>query len=215
MAPQSVQTLNNLGRSLIRQGEAVSAVPYLSLARERAHPPLLSVVEGNLRLARESAVGVPPREANGAAATQLERLGAREHFLHTGAAAPRQLVADGEPARSAVSASSRSAATSWAVEISNGTGRSRMAAKMASFLRAQDVPATRLTNADNFAHLETLLMFSPGQEAHASWIAALLPVPARTVPVDRQATEVRVVLGMDLVTFDRELLTKDVGSSQP
>src|SRR5262245_6045313 len=52
IAPQSVQTLNNLGRSLLRQGEFGSAVPYLSLARERAQPPLLSIVEENLHLAK-------------------------------------------------------------------------------------------------------------------------------------------------------------------
>ena len=212
LAPQSVQTLNNLGRSLIRQGDAGSAVPYLSLARERAQPPLVSVVEGNLHLAQQSAAGVPSREANASSAAPLERTGAREHLLHTGAAAPRPLVAVGELARPAESESPRQAPTSWAVEISNGAGRSRMAARMGSFLRAKDVPVKRLTNADNFAHQETLVLFRPGQEAHASWVAALLPVPARTVPVDQQATDVRVLLGLDLLTFHRALLAQGAGS---
>jgi LytR cell envelope-related transcriptional attenuator len=86
-----------------------------------------------------------------------------------------------------------------------------MAARMGSFLRAKDVPVKRLTNADNFAH-ETLVLFRPGQETHASWVAALLPVSARTVPVDQQATDVRVLLGLDLVTFHRALLAQGAGS---
>ncbi|MFL5332537.1 MAG: LytR C-terminal domain-containing protein [Geminicoccaceae bacterium] len=133
-------------------------------------------------------------------------------MLHTGAAAPRQLVAGREHVSSAESESPRSADTSWAVEISNGAGRSRMAARMGSFLRGKDAPVKRLTNADNFAHLETLVMFRRGQEAHASWIAALLPISTRTVPVDRQAADVRVLLGQDLATFDRDLLAQDAGS---
>jgi tetratricopeptide (TPR) repeat protein len=218
IAPQSAATMNNLGRSLLRQGAAAAALPYLVAAREQAGPAQLAVVEANLADARRIAAAPAARGGAASPDVALERVGAREHLLRTGPS-PRRLIPGGEVSARAARAPpaverSRSLKPPL-IEISNGTGCNRMAARTASFLRSQGIAVARLTNADSFGYRTTLVLFRPGHEQEAFRVAALLPAPVQPAPAEAQSADVRVVLGHDLAGFDRQLQAQEAGADVP
>jgi hypothetical protein len=94
------------------------------------------------------------------------------------------------------------------LEIANGTGRTRMAARFGDWLRSEGLPGGRLRNAAHFSHERTVVSYrDPANKAAARRLAALLP-SATTVQMDaQQGSDLRVVLGADLLAFDSSLMT--------
>jgi tetratricopeptide (TPR) repeat protein len=202
--PDAPATLNNLGRSLLRQGAAGAALAPLGRARDRAGPADLVVIDSNLAAARArlgagaaAPSGLGPAPGGLAAPTAVERVGARLHLLRTGAAGP-QIP---RPAAPAAGLSS-----SFTFEVTNGTGRNRMAARLAALLGPQLGARGRLTNADNFEYASSTVHYRKGCEADAARVANLLPVPVVLTEADGQDADVRLLLGRDLLGLDDRLL---------
>lgn len=93
-------------------------------------------------------------------------------------------------------------------EISNGTGRRGMAARMRDHLAQSGVPADRLTNADHFAYAASAIFYRPGFENSAAVLGRPLPVQVDLIRDDEQSSDVRLRLGSDLLDFDLQLLKK-------
>lgn len=92
------------------------------------------------------------------------------------------------------------------VEISNGTGRSRMAARTHDFLSGNGVAVRWLTNADHYGHRETTIYYTPGWQNHARRLARLFPAEVDFQLIDSHRSDLRVELGADLNEFDRTVL---------
>lgn len=94
------------------------------------------------------------------------------------------------------------------LEISNGAGRLRMAARMGRYLVGRGMSNSRLTNAKSFTNQVSVLYFKPGHIANAKSLRGVLPVHPdlrRNVALE---TDLRLVLGGDLLSFDRGLISK-------
>ncbi|RKQ61194.1 tetratricopeptide repeat protein [Vogesella indigofera] len=87
-------------------------------------------------------------------------------------------------------------------EVSNGNGITGMARRVNQALLAQGYPAARLTNSKPFRQPVTVVEYRPGYAGVAARLSASLPLkPAITEKVDlRQSTDVRLVLGRDVMT---------------
>lgn len=91
------------------------------------------------------------------------------------------------------------------VEISNGAGRSHMAARFRNFLRERDTTVRRITNARPFNHGTSVVLYRQGWEQQAKKLASMLPVAARTEANEAVRDDIRIILGHDLLAFDRKL----------
>jgi hypothetical protein len=95
--------------------------------------------------------------------------------------------------------------TAAQITVSNCVGRTHMARRFGNFLAAKDLPVRHITNAPPFDCKKTRLLARAGREPQAEAVARLLPV-AITVENDGATTDdIRLVLGRDLVAFDRTL----------
>jgi hypothetical protein len=91
------------------------------------------------------------------------------------------------------------------VEVSNGTGRLDMAARIRDYLEAEGIVVKRLTNAGHYRHQETIIFYRSGWRAYAENLARLLPAVVDLDGRDGQESDVRLELGGDLLDFDRGL----------
>ena len=91
------------------------------------------------------------------------------------------------------------------IEVSNGTGRLSMAARIREYLEDRGIVVRRLTNADNFRHMETTIFYRAGWRAYAEDLARLLPAVIDLEGRVGQNTDVRLEIGGDLLNFDRGL----------
>lgn len=99
------------------------------------------------------------------------------------------------------------------VEVSNGAGRLRLAARVSAYLRSQDMPVSYLTNARRFDHMMTIIFYKPGMRGRAEAFAAKLPIAADLRENSDQYSDVRILLGGDILDFDREkLFLADIGA---
>lgn len=93
-----------------------------------------------------------------------------------------------------------------AIEVSNGTGRRRMAARFRGYLADRGVVALNLSNADHFGHMETTIYFRAGFREQALDLSAQFPVDIDLTQLNEQRAEIRIELGGDLLDFDRTAL---------
>ncbi len=100
-----------------------------------------------------------------------------------------------------------------AIEVSNGTGRLHMAARMRAFFGTVGVGVGRLTNANHYSHMETTIFYRDGWKHYAEYLARILPAIVDLSGNDDQATDIRVELGADLLDFDRDMFYADRKSS--
>lgn len=99
------------------------------------------------------------------------------------------------------------------VEVSNGAGRLRLAARVSAYLKSQDLPVSYLTNARRFDHMATIIFYKPGMRGRAEAFAAKLPIAADLRENTDQYSDVRILLGGDILDFDREkLYLADIGA---
>ncbi len=91
------------------------------------------------------------------------------------------------------------------VEVSNGTGRLDMAARIRDHLEAKGIVVKRLTNAEHYRHQETIIFYRSGWRAYAEYLARMLPAVVDLDGRPGQDSDVRLELGGDLLEFDRGL----------
>ncbi|MCZ6609876.1 MAG: tetratricopeptide repeat protein [Alphaproteobacteria bacterium] len=94
------------------------------------------------------------------------------------------------------------------LEISNGAGRLHMAARMRRYLVGHGMSNSRLTNAKSFNNQVSVLYFKPGHMANAKSLRGVLPVPPDLRRNAVLGSDLRLVLGGDLLSFDRGLISK-------
>lgn len=92
------------------------------------------------------------------------------------------------------------------IEVSNGAGRLRMAARMNRYLQTEGVAPGRLTNARSFNNQKSVLYFLPGHVSKAKLVSDLLPMQPELRENAGLETHLRLVLGGDLLNFDRDLI---------
>jgi hypothetical protein len=94
------------------------------------------------------------------------------------------------------------------IEVSNGTGRAGMAARMREFLASNSVDILRLSNAESYTKRHSTLFYRDGWKARAVQVAQVLPTKVRLQLVVDQAADIRIELGADLLNFDANLLSE-------
>ncbi len=202
LAPGNAVVLNNKGWSHYLRGRDDLAAFYLQRARAAAATDTRAAtsIAGNLRHVEArraaargertvTAMDTPPDDV------RLERLSRREHRL----ALPTR--AEALPLPTPATAVSAPAT----VEVSNGTGRAGMAARMAAHLRAREVTVERLTNAAHFSHRRSLILYRPAHATAARALAERLPADVEMRATPEQTVPLRLLLGADLLEFDRSL----------
>lgn len=226
LQPGDVQTMNNLGYSLLLRRRARDAADLLTQAAAAA--PGDALIARNLSLAMAEAKTEPeppgaeppppaaaPREPAKPVplGPWLERSARAVMTLRTDLAAYRQAVeldaepaialpaAPPEPVPTPVPVAAAAAASACAVELANGNGRAGAAARLRT--RLKGVAVARLTNASSFAIERTVIAYAPGCATQAARLATLLPRTVALVPLKDGDGGVRVVLGRDLLPYDR------------
>jgi hypothetical protein len=94
-------------------------------------------------------------------------------------------------------------------EVSNGVGRYRMATRMGHYLSMQGFCLSRTSDAEVLGQTISRIFYSSGFENQAKLIAEALPF---NIPMERDETlssDIRLVLGADLLNFDT-LLEKGI-----
>jgi len=91
------------------------------------------------------------------------------------------------------------------IEVSNGTGRLSMAARVRRYLESGGLVVRRLTNADTFTRQETTIFYRDGWKVYAEDLARLLPAAIDLEGRAGQTSDIRLELGGDLLNFDRGL----------
>jgi tetratricopeptide (TPR) repeat protein len=92
------------------------------------------------------------------------------------------------------------------VEISNGAGRNKLAARLRTYLESKGMPVSFLTNAARFDYSQTTIFYKSGARAAAEKFAAQLPVTVKFVESGAYYADVRIRLGADILTFDKSVL---------
>ena len=88
------------------------------------------------------------------------------------------------------------------IEISNGNGAYRMAKKVGDYLKEKGLKVTRLTNADNFNHSGTKIIYQKEYDKAAEEVAEHIPVYQIKEPaekLDRPNIRVKILIGKDLI----------------
>lgn len=108
-----------------------------------------------------------------------------------------------------------------AVDILNGNGVNRMAARLGSYLQTQGLEVSRIRNADHFRYEQTSIYFRPGQRGKAELLASLLPIQCELRKAHTLALpqgKLRLVFGRDLARhgqgLDSALRAEAEGSGQ-
>ncbi len=179
------------------QGELVSAATTALVAPEVVLSGLdpLDALEDDLL---EAEKGLPQEAAIGGGAG----VGTEFEVASLNAAVP---VARRIDASAAAGGGVAVAASLPLVEVSNGTGRLDMAARIRDHLEAKGIVVKRLTNAEDYRHQETVIFYRSGWRAYAEKLAAMLPAVIDLDGRPGQDSDVRLELGGDLLEFDRDL----------
>jgi tetratricopeptide (TPR) repeat protein len=92
------------------------------------------------------------------------------------------------------------------VEISNGAGRNKLAARMRSYLASKGLPAAYLTNAASFKNRSTAIFYKAGHRPAAERFAKQLPIAVELQEVTEGYADIRIRLGTDILEFDNRIL---------
>jgi Tfp pilus assembly protein PilF len=95
------------------------------------------------------------------------------------------------------------------IEVSNGAGRNKLAARMRRYIEATGQRVGRLTNDSNFGRDKTIIFYRKGHTGTAKRLADLLPIPVKLLEATGQTVDIRVRLGSDVLDFDRNVLMKE------
>lgn len=98
------------------------------------------------------------------------------------------------------------ATSALTVEVSNGAGRNKLAARMRHYLEEKGLPVSFLTNAASFDNERTIIFYKPGQRQAAKRFADALPIVVELVQSDGNYADIRIRLGADILDFDKRVL---------
>ena len=91
------------------------------------------------------------------------------------------------------------------LQVTNGTGRRRMAARMREYLDVIGIDVVRLTNANHYSHFETTVYYRTGWRDMAENVSRLLPAQVGIELDETMESDIQIVLGADLLHFDYHL----------
>ena len=91
------------------------------------------------------------------------------------------------------------------VEVANGAGRRYMAARMRTFLEGRGFDVMHIINARSFEHVQTVIAYRDQYQQEALSLAKSLATKVEFVRVADLPVDVRLILGRDLLAFDRTL----------
>lgn len=91
------------------------------------------------------------------------------------------------------------------VEVANGAGRRYMAARMRTFLDGRGFDVMHITNARSFEHMQTVIAYRDQYQKEALDLARSLATKVELVHVTDLPVGIRLILGHDLLAFDRTL----------
>lgn len=188
--PRSAQTLNNIGYSLLLQGEKEKAGRYFDQA--------LQVEPGNVHAeANRSLLKSVPSPAEPLPMASPQPM--MQQPMMQQPSRPAEPMSS-EPR--AVAPERAEEPSGLTLEVSNGNGRTGMAAMVRDVMRGkygEQVP--HITNADSFAYPRTQILYRPQAAALARRLAERLGVDAelREVAADAGRTDVKVILGRDVL----------------
>jgi len=92
------------------------------------------------------------------------------------------------------------------VEVANGAGQRYMAARMRNFLDGRGFDVMHVINARSFDHVQTVIVYrDPQYQREALSLASSLATKVELVHVPDLPVDVRLILGRDLLAFDRTL----------
>lgn len=98
------------------------------------------------------------------------------------------------------------------VEVSNGAGRTKHAARTRQYLGTKDITVGRLTNAKHFNFATSTIYYRKGYGGMAREIASMFPVPMELKAIKEQRAHIRILLGADSLDFDTTRLAEFKGS---
>ena len=120
---------------------------------------------------------------------------------------PRDLAAD--PVESKI-------LTEAEVEVANGNGVNRMASRVGTYLASKGLHVTRYTNADHFNFNNTKIYYHDDYLQDAFDVAKHIPGlqnMEKCTRFNRENIKIKVVLGKDLVPYDR-LIASEIGRTK-
>jgi len=88
------------------------------------------------------------------------------------------------------------------VDVSNGVGRDKLAARIQRYFENKDLHVDRITNAARFDHGTTVIFYREGYEMKAKQYSEALPTSPNIEMVNSISTDLRVLLGRDILNFD-------------
>ncbi|MPY75145.1 MAG: tetratricopeptide repeat protein [Alphaproteobacteria bacterium] len=92
------------------------------------------------------------------------------------------------------------------VEVSNGAGRNKLAARMRDYFTSKGLAVSYLTNAASFKHRTTTIFYKSGNHAAAQRFAEQFPIPVELVEMNGHYADVLIRLGADILEFDSKSL---------
>ncbi len=95
------------------------------------------------------------------------------------------------------------------IEVSNGTGRESMAARMREYLNRIGIVVDRLTNDDSYSNRRSLITYRPHAQEQAGALSQSLPMRVPIKEDRNQPSDLRLILGADLLDFDVQLIALD------
>lgn len=214
--PGSSQALYNLGYSFYLASDYQTAQHYFRQALAGAEGRFAETIRGRLLLANARATALAAARAPAAEvavqapSTQVVRVADRAYELRT--VPPETVVAMAPPDLG--QAETRPDLRRVPLEVSNGAGVRKLAARVANYLGSNGARPRFVTNADHFGYARTVIIYRSGYEAAAAAIAKALPVDAELVASNEDWPVVRLILGRDILSFDQMLVAalKDSGN---
>jgi len=102
------------------------------------------------------------------------------------------------------------------IEVSNGNGINRMATRLGNYLRNKGLNVILLTNADHFGYEETKIYYSEPYLHDAYKVAQQIPGwqnMEKVYKFNRQSIKIKVLIGNDLISYDRLFSEDEKGVS--
>jgi hypothetical protein len=91
------------------------------------------------------------------------------------------------------------------VRVSNGAGRTKMAARFAYYLSDHGLSVGRVANASSFNYRQTIIFYNPDQKDFAYKLGGYFPFPVKYGVAAKGHGQVEVILGSDILDFDDHL----------
>jgi hypothetical protein len=91
------------------------------------------------------------------------------------------------------------------IRVSNGAGRTKMAARFAYYLSDHGLSVGRVANAPSFNYRQTIIFYNPDQKDFAYKLGGYFPFPVKYGVASKGHGQVEVILGSDILDFDDHL----------